>query len=674
VAFTRVTLTRTYQDADGAAAMGMVRLTPTSPMVNGLTIIAAAVDATLNDAGVATWTNLAANTDPDTIPTGSAYWVEERIVGQAARKYVVRIPHDAGSTVDLSTLDVFTAPELAEGGGAVTLDPDLVALGNLGDGNPYRSGGAWSTRSNASLAAALGVGANPGITTVNGEGPDGSGNLVLSAADVGAQPADADLTGLANLGDGVPVRAAGTWAVASGTRDGTRFLRDDGTWQTPAGGGAGYTDEQVRDVIGAALVAGPNVTINASDVADTITISAATSGATGIPATIIDAKGDLIAGTANDTPGRLSIGTDGQALVANSATTTGLGWAAPTPAAHTHAATDLTSGTVATARLGSGTASSTTFLRGDNTWAAPPGASYTDEQAQDAAASLLTTGSHTGISFAYDDTLGRVNATVTGGGSGVEGATYTGNKTINGRFGVNATTSVRQPINMAATINGASISGTTDDKVGIELAPQFTGNFTGTGGSNPGFGWGLNLFATTGSSAGDGAGLTDLTAALLEMSLGTPSGTTFNVVRGLQAEAAFFGASAGCTVTQMESMRVSAPKRKDGATAGTATNAYGLFIESVDDYNVGATNKWSLFVEGGVSRFQGRLDIDQTIVAYGGTLELRGGYSGSGVINITSSNIGFFGVTPAARQTLPASGSVTAANIRTALIALGLCQ
>jgi len=35
---------------------------------------------------------------------------------------------------------------------------------------------------------------------------------------------------------------------------------------------------------------------------------------------------------------------------------------------HTHSATDLTSGTVATARLGSGTASAATFLRGDGQW------------------------------------------------------------------------------------------------------------------------------------------------------------------------------------------------------------------------------------------------------------------------------------------------------------------
>ncbi len=46
---------------------------------------------------------------------------------------------------------------------------------------------------------------------------------------------------------------------------------------------------------------------------------------------------------------------------------------ARTPTAHTHSGADITSGTVATARLGSGTANATTFLRGDQTWAAPAG-------------------------------------------------------------------------------------------------------------------------------------------------------------------------------------------------------------------------------------------------------------------------------------------------------------
>ena len=44
---------------------------------------------------------------------------------------------------------------------------------------------------------------------------------------------------------------------------------------------------------------------------------------------IIDAKGDLIVGSAADTPARLAVGTNGYTLVADSAEATGLKWAAP---------------------------------------------------------------------------------------------------------------------------------------------------------------------------------------------------------------------------------------------------------------------------------------------------------------------------------------------------------
>jgi hypothetical protein len=43
----------------------------------------------------------------------------------------------------------------------------------------------------------------------------------------------------------------------------------------------------------------------------------------------VDAKGDLIAGTADNTVARLAVGTDGHTLVADSAEATGLKWAAP---------------------------------------------------------------------------------------------------------------------------------------------------------------------------------------------------------------------------------------------------------------------------------------------------------------------------------------------------------
>jgi hypothetical protein len=49
--------------------------------------------------------------------------------------------------------------------------------------------------------------------------------------------------------------------------------------------------------------------------------------ATAIPNTVIDAKGDLIVGTAADTVGKLTVGTNGYFLKADSTTATGLAWA-----------------------------------------------------------------------------------------------------------------------------------------------------------------------------------------------------------------------------------------------------------------------------------------------------------------------------------------------------------
>ena len=57
--------------------------------------------------------------------------------------------------------------------------------------------------------------------------------------------------------------------------------------------------------------------------------------AAGISASIVDAKGDLIVGTADNTVGRLAVGTNGYTLVADSAETTGLKWAAPSSGALT---------------------------------------------------------------------------------------------------------------------------------------------------------------------------------------------------------------------------------------------------------------------------------------------------------------------------------------------------
>jgi hypothetical protein len=48
-----------------------------------------------------------------------------------------------------------------------------------------------------------------------------------------------------------------------------------------------------------------------------------------IPKTIVDAKGDLIVATAADTVSRLAVGTNGQALIADSTAATGVKWDTP---------------------------------------------------------------------------------------------------------------------------------------------------------------------------------------------------------------------------------------------------------------------------------------------------------------------------------------------------------
>ena len=84
---------------------------------------------------------------------------------------------------------------------------------------------------------------------------------------------------------------------------------------------------------------------------------------------------------------------------------------------------------------------------------------FSTELAQDAAASLFTSGSHTGITFQYDDSLGKINAVVSMDGVGLTDIVNDTSPSLGGNL----------------DINSFDITGTGDITV--------VGNITATGGT-----------------------------------------------------------------------------------------------------------------------------------------------------------------------------------------------
>jgi hypothetical protein len=124
-------------------------------------------------------------------------------------------------------------------------------------------------------------------------------------------------------------------------------------------------------------------TIRQTSVSDTVQFNVSTSGIVTVGAWQATAIAVAYGGTGATTASAartnlgLAIGTDVAAASHNQAWSTitstpttlaGYGITDAASSLHTHSAADITSGTVATARLGSGSATSTTFLAGDQTW------------------------------------------------------------------------------------------------------------------------------------------------------------------------------------------------------------------------------------------------------------------------------------------------------------------
>lgn len=203
----------------------------------------------------------------------------------------------------------------------------------------------------------------------------------------------------------------------------------------------------------------------------------------------------------------------------------------------------------------------------------------------------------------------------------IGGVVARGTGTTQGLFGITDTPVKRIPVNIGIPIAAAGVIGVgTENVIGLNVHPRFTGDFTGIGGTDPGFVWGVNVFTQIGPGAPDGDGLVEATAMLVEMALTTPS-AAITTVRAFHVDAGFFGAGAGGAVTTFEAMRVSPPRRKEGAIAGTATNTYGIFVEAPSA--IGTSGNFAIFTAGGPSRFTGLLEVENVLQSFSGWLQLQ---------------------------------------------------
>lgn len=206
---------------------------------------------------------------------------------------------------------------------------------------------------------------------------------------------------------------------------------------------------------------------------------------------------------------------------------------------------------------------------------------------------------------------------------GLDGAA---NNAMLQQLGVGLAATERRPITIAPSIDGPDVVASLDpgNVVGLNVTPTFTGDYTGWAGVDVGRVWGQVVYSQV-SQLGV---ITDHRAGLFEAVMSSANGNTLATQICLEADTGLGTDSTG-TVTLAEGIRIPAPYRNSGSTATIGT-WYGLHIADPGSASAFTTTRYSILVDGGVSRFVGEIDA-------AGGFKVTGSFNGTAATDMTIS-------------------------------------